>query len=153
AAAVVTREDASLMRALFMDYPEDKRTWDEDTEFLYGKSILVAPVSTEDDTRSVYLPEGEWLDFWDGSRLKGGVSFTRTFARDHLPLYVKEVPSCPWARRSSMPRKNPGITSRSVFIRVPTALSPSMRTRATATGTSKAPVPPSLSPGTMRTAS
>ena len=89
AAAAVTREDASLMRALFMDYPKDKRTWDEDTEFLYGNSLLVAPVSTEDDTRSVYLPEGEWLDFWDGSRLKGGVSFTRTFARDHLPLYVK----------------------------------------------------------------
>ena len=89
AAAAVTREDASLMRALFMDYPEDRRTWDEDTEFLYGKSFLVAPVHTADDTRSVYLPEGEWLDFWDGSRLKGGVSFTRTFSRDLLPLYVK----------------------------------------------------------------
>ena len=89
AVAAVTREDASLMRALFLDYPGDKRTWDEDTEFLYGKSILVAPVSTEDDTRSVYLPEGRWMGFWDGARLNGGVSFTRTFARDELPLYVK----------------------------------------------------------------
>ena len=89
AVAAVTREDASLMRALFLDYPEDRRTWDEDTEFLYGKSILVAPVSTEDDTRSVYLPEGEWIGFWDGVRLNGGVTFNRTFARDELPLYVK----------------------------------------------------------------
>ena len=89
AVAAVTREDASLMRALFLDYPEDQRTWDEDTEFLYGKSILVAPVSTEDDTRSVYLPEGRWMGFWDGARLNGGVSFNRTFARDELPLYVK----------------------------------------------------------------
>ena len=89
AAAAVTREGGSLMRALFLDYPRDKRTWDEDTEFLYGKSILVAPVSTEDDTRSVYLPEGEWIGFWDGMRLNGGVRFNRTFARDELPLYVK----------------------------------------------------------------
>ena len=89
AVAAVTREDASLMRALFMDWPEDRNTWDEDTEFLYGRSILVAPVSSEDDTRSVYLPEGNWIGFWDGSRLNGGVSFNRTFARDELPLYVK----------------------------------------------------------------
>ena len=89
AAAAVTREDASLMRALFLDYPGDRNTWDEDSEFLYGKSILVAPVTTEDDTRSVYLPEGEWISFWDGVRLNGGVNFNRTFARDELPLYVK----------------------------------------------------------------
>jgi len=88
-AAAVTREGASLMRALFQDYPADRDTWDEDTEFLYGRSILVAPVCTEDDTRSVYLPEGEWTGFWDGARINGGVRFIRTFARDELPLYVK----------------------------------------------------------------
>ena len=88
-AAAVTRDGASLMRALFMDYPGDRRTWDEDTEYLYGPSILVAPVYTPDDTREIYLPEGTWYDFWTADQLRGGVRFSRKAPRDILPLYVK----------------------------------------------------------------
>ena len=55
------------MRALFSDFPEDKKVLDLGDEYLFGKSILVAPVTSETRSRSLYLPAGtQWIDFWTG---------------------------------------------------------------------------------------
>ena len=85
----VTSNDGTLMRALMMDYPTDPKSLSEDGEFLFGHSILVCPVFREDDKVDIYLPEGKWVNFWDGSSIKGGVSFSRTAPFDEIPLYVK----------------------------------------------------------------
>ena len=85
----VTSEGASLMRPLFAGWPDDPATWRLEDEFLFGDALLVAPVLREDDTQHVYLPEGRWLDFWDGRRINGGVSFDQTVPRDRIPVYVR----------------------------------------------------------------
>lgn len=85
----VSSEGASLMRPLFADWPEDRRTWRQEEEFLFGDALLVAPVFREDDTCSVYLPEGRWIDFWEGMPVEGNVSFDLTVPRDRIPVYVK----------------------------------------------------------------
>lgn len=60
----VTSNGGSLMRALFSDFPEDKKVTDIGDEYMFGKSILVAPVISEVKRRSLYLPEGtQWIDF------------------------------------------------------------------------------------------
>src|SRR5207245_1092739 len=52
-------------RPLLLEYPEDSRIWGRDDEFLFGSDLLVAPVLREGATeRDVYLPAGEWYDFW-----------------------------------------------------------------------------------------
>ncbi len=40
----VSKNDDSFMRALFMDFKNDKSTWDNNTEYMFGRSILVCPV-------------------------------------------------------------------------------------------------------------
>ncbi len=85
----VTSENASVMRALMMDYPEDRETWNIDDEFIYGERILVAPVTNPTDRRDIYLPEGSWIDFWDGYRVNGGTKFEKEAAEDLIPVYVK----------------------------------------------------------------
>ncbi|MBF4508149.1 alpha-xylosidase [Flavobacterium sp. JLP] len=52
-----------MMRALFVEYPNDPGAWLVDNEYLFGSSILVAPLFEEVTERDVYLPEGTWIDY------------------------------------------------------------------------------------------
>ena len=60
-------------------------------EYLWGKSVLVAPVVAKGaTTRDVYLPRGGWYDFWTGERLEGGREISRPVDLETTPLYVRE---------------------------------------------------------------
>jgi len=104
----VVSRDGTFQRALVMDFPKDRRTWDLGDEFLFGRFLLAAPVLqaqyTEEErrftdvkadfsaagSRTVYLPAGaDWYDFWTGVRFKGGRSVTCTTHLDTVPLYVR----------------------------------------------------------------
>ncbi|MNL13554.1 Alpha-xylosidase [compost metagenome] len=52
-----------MMRALFVEYPNDPGAWLVDNEYLFGSSMLVAPLFEEVTERDVYLPEGTWIDY------------------------------------------------------------------------------------------
>jgi alpha-glucosidase len=65
-----------LQRPLFLDYEDDKECWGVETQFCYGRDLLVAPV-IEADTRvwEVYLPSGAaWIHLWSANRYPGGRS-------------------------------------------------------------------------------
>ena len=102
----VTRHQASFLRALSMDFPADRRVWDMGSEYMFGASFLVCPVTAPMYTRmegenrvpdfsqvknaEVYLPEGAaWYDFWTNERLEGGQTVEKAAPLDILPLYVK----------------------------------------------------------------
>jgi alpha-D-xyloside xylohydrolase len=56
-----------MMRALFIEYPEDPGAWTVDDAYLFGSSILVAPLLEAGTTgRDVYLPGGRWIDYQSG---------------------------------------------------------------------------------------
>jgi alpha-D-xyloside xylohydrolase len=62
-----------MLRALFIEFPEDPGSWLVDDEYLFGASMLVAPLMHENETsRSVYLPPGTWIDYQSGKRYSGG---------------------------------------------------------------------------------
>ncbi len=86
----ITSNGGSLMRALFSDFPSDKKVADIGDEYIFGKSILVAPVTSPVKSRSLYLPAGiRWIDFWTGEQQEGGREITREAPIDLIPLYVK----------------------------------------------------------------
>jgi alpha-D-xyloside xylohydrolase len=98
----VTANQSSMMRALMMDFPNDTKALDLNDEYMFGKSILVCPVTTsmyskdakEDfsaiGSRELYLPVGaDWIDFWTGEKLDGGQVINKETPLDIIPLYVK----------------------------------------------------------------
>lgn len=87
----VTHHAGSFMRALYMAFPEDKKGYELDDEYLFGQSFLVAPVTEEGaKDRKVYLPEGaDWYDFWTSKKVQGGQWLTRETPIEIMPLYVK----------------------------------------------------------------
>ncbi|HEV2305228.1 MAG TPA: TIM-barrel domain-containing protein [Candidatus Acidoferrales bacterium] len=79
-----------ITRALWLHYPDDPVAVARDDEYLWGRDILVAPVCEEGATsRRVYLPQGEWYDFWTGERTRGGREISRDVDLETLPLFVR----------------------------------------------------------------
>jgi len=62
-----------VLRALFVEFPDDPGSWLVDDEYLFGSSILVAPLLHEGATsRAAYLPPGTWIDYQTGKKYAGG---------------------------------------------------------------------------------
>lgn len=106
----VTANHSSMMRALVMDFPKDKAALDINDQFMFGKALLVSPVTKpmyikplvngkdtsflEDfssvKSKDTYLPEGTtWYDFWSGEKITGGKIVSKETPIDLIPLYVK----------------------------------------------------------------
>jgi alpha-glucosidase (family GH31 glycosyl hydrolase) len=80
-----------IMRALWIHFPDDPRAVACSDQYLWGKSIMVAPVVEKGaDTRQVYLPQGGWYDFWTGERIEGGREIARSIDLETMPLYIRE---------------------------------------------------------------
>ena len=79
-----------LMRSLWLAYPEDAKASVVEDAYLWGESMLVAPVLEPGAThRTTYLPRGVWWDYWSNVRLDGGSEVTREVTLETMPLYVK----------------------------------------------------------------
>jgi alpha-D-xyloside xylohydrolase len=63
-----------MLRALFIEYPEDPGSWQVDNEYLFGSDMLVAPLFENESARSVYLPPGNWIDYQTGKVYAAGWS-------------------------------------------------------------------------------
>ncbi|MGC1302677.1 MAG: TIM-barrel domain-containing protein [Caulobacteraceae bacterium] len=79
-----------IMRAMWLHYPHDPAASARGDQYLYGRDLLVAPVVERGAaSRSLYLPEGVWYDFWTHEKLEGGREIARPVGLEDLPLYVR----------------------------------------------------------------
>jgi alpha-D-xyloside xylohydrolase len=91
-AAHVSFKGSTLMRPLVFDFAGDRKALEQKYQFMFGPSLLVAPVVEPDASRwNVYLPENGtgWIDFWTGEPAKDGTSIAANAALDHIPVYVR----------------------------------------------------------------
>lgn len=102
----VTANKSSMTRALVMDFADDKQALDINDEFMFGKSILVSPVTepmysklidtvrvadfSAVKSKEVYLPKGvDWFDFWTAEKYAGGQTIKKAVPIDITPIFVK----------------------------------------------------------------
>ncbi|HTN35765.1 MAG TPA: TIM-barrel domain-containing protein [Arachidicoccus sp.] len=106
----ITAKNASLMRALVMDYPGDKNVYDLGSEYLFGNAILVAPITdsifdkTSDSLdlastvkQKIYLPRGDWYDYNTDKRLGGHRTIVQAYTLTTMPVFVKSGSIIPLA--------------------------------------------------------
>lgn len=110
-AADVSFNGGTMMRPLAFDYAADPKVADIKDQFMLGKSLLVAPVTTQmyygpgstpvegtKKQRTVYLPgKGTWYDFFSGANYKGEQSITVDAPIDRIPVFVPAgsiIPMC-----------------------------------------------------------
>ncbi|MBN8887193.1 MAG: NPCBM/NEW2 domain-containing protein [Rudaea sp.] len=93
------RSGTPIVRGLMWDYPQDPQAWSEayKYQFLLGRDLLVAPVyrsqaASRGWRRGIHLPQGRWIDYWDGRQLQAaaqGVQIDRQVELATLPLFVR----------------------------------------------------------------
>jgi alpha-glucosidase (family GH31 glycosyl hydrolase) len=83
-------EGTPLMRPLVLEYPDDPNVVDMSAQYLWGPSLLVAPVTRGGATHwPVYLPRGCWYDFWTHERFEGERWIEVTAPLERMPLFVR----------------------------------------------------------------
>jgi len=87
----ITSTGSTMMRPLVMDFRGDSSALNHPYEYMFGKALLVAPV-TEPNTvaRDVYLPVCEaWYDFWTGIRYEGAKTTRVAAPLERIPVLVR----------------------------------------------------------------
>lgn len=89
-AARSVAECVPLMRALCLDWPGDPEVWRHPQQYLLGDEVLVAPVTEPGATDwEVYLPAGEWIDAWRGTRHAGPATVRVPAPVDEIPAFLR----------------------------------------------------------------
>ena len=91
-AAEIASDGSTLMRPLVFDFASDAKALDQKYEYMFGRSLLVSPVTEPGVTSwQTYLPvnEGGWYDYYTGRHYEGGQTVTTTVAADYIPVFVR----------------------------------------------------------------
>lgn len=80
-----------VMRPLFYDFPQDKKAWEVEDEYMFGPDYLVAPILYAGmRKREVYLPaEDNWKNYWTGEVFRGGSVIEVDAPLAQLPVFVR----------------------------------------------------------------
>ena len=124
-----TQNSGTMMRALVMDYAADKKASRLNDEYMFGRNLLVKPVTDplytyKDRERKghliypdvkkaaapvdVYLPRGnKWYDFWNNSLFEGGQNIQRLCPIDIMPVFVKAGTILPFGPETQYSSEKP----------------------------------------------
>ena len=79
-----------FMRAMWLHYPNDSKAAGIGSQYLWGRDLLIAPVFKKGaTTRDVYLPVGDWYDWWTNEKKQGGKTISREVTLSTMPVYVR----------------------------------------------------------------
>ncbi len=86
---VATDQSLPIARPLYLEYPSASKAYSYPGEYLFGKEFLVAPVTDSAGVKEVYLPPGEWIDYFTGQKYAGDKTIREKYPLDRMPLFVK----------------------------------------------------------------
>jgi alpha-D-xyloside xylohydrolase len=111
AAQEAAKTGMPIMRALVLSNQNDDQARMAKDEYMFGPDLLVAPVIDENTRRVVYLPVGEWVDYWTGAQITGGKTMVVDVPVDAIPLYVRAgavIPKIPEDVMTLVPQSESG---------------------------------------------
>jgi alpha-D-xyloside xylohydrolase len=79
-----------MMRSMVLEFTKDKNCAYLDKQYMFGDSLLVAPVFNEESIGEYYLPEGTWTNFLTGEEREGGKWYSEKHSYLSIPLYARE---------------------------------------------------------------
>jgi alpha-D-xyloside xylohydrolase len=89
-----------LMRAMFLEFPNDPTTFTLDTQYMFGSDLLIAPVMNEQSHVEVYLPAGRWHNYWKQEIIEGPTWIRKTVPLEEIPIYVRDGAVIPTVREA-----------------------------------------------------
>lgn len=85
-----------MLRALVFHHFDDPVCWTIDDEFYCGDSFLVCPIMNKEGIRDIYLPGGDWIDFWNGELIHGSLWLRNISSPlERMPVFVRSGAKVP----------------------------------------------------------
>ena len=85
-----TSSGMPLQRAMWLHYPKDEQVRNMGDQYMWGKDLLIAPVYEKGAiSRNVYLPKGDWYDWWTTIKETGGKTISKQVDLSVMPIYVR----------------------------------------------------------------
>ena len=78
-----------VIRPMVLEFQNDPTTYTMDLQYMFGEHLLMAPVYNREGNVRVYLPEGQWVDYWTHAVYSGPNWITVQAPLDVLPIYVR----------------------------------------------------------------
>lgn len=86
-----SKEQKPMLQSLVFFDQEDSQTHFRTDEFIFGEKILVCPIQEPNGLgRRMYIPRGNWFDFWTDELVEGGKEKWVAADLDKIPLFIKE---------------------------------------------------------------
>jgi alpha-glucosidase (family GH31 glycosyl hydrolase) len=118
-AAEAHRTGVPILRHLVLQYPGDPRSATAEYQYLLGESILVAPVVEQAAvTRKLYLPPGEWVNYWTGEHYRGAADVTVPAGLEQIPILVRSgaiLPFKPESETATLSWSDPNLLEGSLL--------------------------------------
>lgn len=79
-----------MAQTMQLAFPDEPDTHKAEYQYMFCDNLLVAPVVENNVvSRNVILPEGNWYNLWDGTRIEGGKEIVAEAPQDRIPVYLK----------------------------------------------------------------
>ena len=91
-----------MARPMFLEDQNNSTAWQKELQYFWGKELLVAPNCSDGDNNvSIWLPKGNWYDFWNDKKYAGDQTISYSAAKGVVPVFAKEgaiIPMAPFAK-------------------------------------------------------
>ena len=106
-----------VQRSLCINYPFDEKVYDNNYqyEFLFGKDMLVVPLTSKENIKKTYLPESDWYNIYNDEKISGAKEFIAEVPTFELPVYIKASAIIPMQSLVQSTKEKPSDT---LFIHV-----------------------------------
>ncbi|MBI1781081.1 MAG: DUF4968 domain-containing protein [Sphingobacteriales bacterium] len=101
-----------VARSLCINYPFDDKVFDNtyQYQFLFGDALMVAPVTTKENNKKVYLPKGEWYDLFTDELIQGEKEIQKETPIYQIPVFAKASSIIPMQSLIQSTKEKPSDT-------------------------------------------
>jgi alpha-glucosidase (family GH31 glycosyl hydrolase) len=86
---IATEQALPIVRPMYLEYPSATKAYSAPQQYMFGKELLVAPVTDSSGVKEVYFPSGEWFDYFTGQKYNGEKTIKEKYPLDRMPVFVK----------------------------------------------------------------
>ena len=86
---IATDQALPIVRPLYLENPSNSKAYSYPGEYMFGEQFLVAPVTDSLGEKEIYLPSGEWVDYFTGQKYSGDKTIREKYPLDRMPVFVK----------------------------------------------------------------
>ena len=101
-----------IAQSLAIPYPHQPLVYDPayQYQFMFGPSLLIVPVTSEEVNKKIYLPPGKWYNLYTDTKLEGNAEKTVELVQHQLPVFVKASAIIPIQSLVQSTGQQPGDT-------------------------------------------